>query len=699
MNKFVLNFLLLSVFAACALGAQTTSYGVIKDFDSTAGGIGANPAAPFVEGPDGNLYFALATGGNGGDGTLVRMTTSGPVTVLHYFDGSDGLRPLLRLTAGTDGLFHGTTPAGGGGTGSSTKVGVAFTISSGGTFDQLYAFNITKQDTNSSGPHGTLIEDAAGNFWGTTQYLGADDFGSIFKLSPSGEYSLVYSFTGTNADGGYPLGGLVQASDGNFYGVASDEYYGSNGLPAYLGAGTAYRITPQGQFNLIHTFTATTDGGVPATSLVVGPDGDLYGTTIGGGNNHKGTFYKMTTDGALTVLHYFDGADGANPEATPYLASDGNFYSTSVEGGTGDGGKQDAGTIYRISPSGSFTNLYNFCSQTNCADGELPQGPPRQASDGQFYGSAFNGGDSKSDGVAYKLTITPALLPPVQLSFSPATVAVNAPTTLTFKVPNAFSETAQLCFATPPAAGGGPWSGIHTGSLISNVFTGTASITPTAAGTYMYALTCGGNESGFATLTVTSTKANTSTALTGAPNPVMSGSNVTLTATVTKGSGGATPTGSVEFIFAGSALATVPLGSNGHAVLTASTTGYPLGNYALTAKYLGDENYNGSTSPTFTQTISAASTSTAVTANPNPVPAGANVTISAKVASSSGTATGKVTFSTGTTTLDVVALSHGTAALTASTAGYSAGTYVVKASYPGDATHGASSGTVSVVLK
>lgn len=162
-------------------------------------------------------------------------------------------------------------------------------------------------------------------------------------------------------DGVYPVAGLVQATNGNFYGTTSG--------CAGCSLGTVFEITAGGRLTNLHNFDGT-DGTDPVAGLVQGTDGKFYGTTYTGGSNYNaGTVFEITPVGSLTTLHRFRGTDGANPWAGLVQATDGNFYGT-----TSGGGAHDGGTIFKITPAGKLSTVYNFCSQPNCTDGDVPSG-------------------------------------------------------------------------------------------------------------------------------------------------------------------------------------------------------------------------------------------------------------------------------------------------------------------------------------
>jgi uncharacterized repeat protein (TIGR03803 family) len=209
-----------------------------------------------------------------------------------------------------------------------------------------------------------------------------------------------------------PTGSLLQTSDGTFYGTAfgGGSYNGAGCLSAD-GCGTIFKITSSGTFRVLHTFLGT-DGGNPyLVGLIQATDGDLYGTTYGGGPNNGcadgnegcGTIFKISTSGAFTSLYNFcakaNCADGSEPFGGLIQASDGNFYGT-----TFNGGAYNFGTIFRMTPQGKVTTIYNFCAQSGCPDGEYPYDGVFQATDGRIYGTTYQGG-SGGDGTVFRMNL------------------------------------------------------------------------------------------------------------------------------------------------------------------------------------------------------------------------------------------------------------------------------------------------------
>ena len=183
------------------------------------------------------------------------------------------------------------------------------------------------------------------------------------------------------ANGSYPLGSLVQGSDGNFYGTTSEG--GVNGLSD----GTVFKVTPDGTLATLHSFNGN-DGDQPQFTLVHATDGDFYGTTWQGGASNYGTIFKGTAAGAFTLLYSFTGGTDGRYPGQLVQASDGNFYGTALGGGNDNCEAQGGcGVIFKITSQGTFTKIYQFDGTQGNNPGWLMQG-----SDGDFYG-VTDGGD------------------------------------------------------------------------------------------------------------------------------------------------------------------------------------------------------------------------------------------------------------------------------------------------------------------
>jgi uncharacterized repeat protein (TIGR03803 family) len=221
--------------------------------------------------------------------------------------------------------------------GGPNNVGTVFQITSDGEEIPLHLF--IGGPTDGSGPTGSLIQDTDGNFYGMTYQGGANDAGTVFKINPDGVETLLHSFGKSTTDGNYPVSSLIQGKDGNFYGMTSQG--------GALGIGVVFKITPAGVETVLHSFTGSTttpvDGSTPHGSLIQGTDGNFYGTTQQGGANNAGTVFMMTPSGAVTVLHSFNTADGSAPDGSLVQDADGYFYGMTYAGGAGGNG-----TVFRI---------------------------------------------------------------------------------------------------------------------------------------------------------------------------------------------------------------------------------------------------------------------------------------------------------------------------------------------------------------
>ncbi len=373
----------LSSFAGQA-GAVFTSL-----YSFTGASDGAAPHAPLMQGADGAFYgttcgtnFARPPG-TPNSGTVFKLTLDEGVTGLYSFGGgSDGADPYGGLVQGNDGYLYGTTTWDG-----TNGAGTVFKMTTNGVLTTLASFT----GGVFGGPECTLIQSADGYFYGTTFFQqGAQ--GSVFKISADGTLTNLYSFNGIPeavTNGAYPAASLVQAPDGVLYGTTI--HRGTNF------GGTVFKITTNGVLNTIYSFSGSVDGAEPYGALVFGRDGYLYGATSVGGSNGYGTVFKITTNGALTVLHSFDGG-GFRAYCGPglTLGSDGYLYGT-----TGTNSTQ--GTIYRIATNGAFATLYTF---TGGVDGRYPGAPLLQGKDGNFYGTTIGGG-ANGLGTIFRLIIVP----------------------------------------------------------------------------------------------------------------------------------------------------------------------------------------------------------------------------------------------------------------------------------------------------
>lgn len=383
---------------------------VLHSFD-LADDEGFYPTCCLVPDAKGNLYGTTASGGLGG-GTVFKLAPDGTVTVLHSFTGGDdGAQPSGLLRSGN--TLYGSTGSGGAGHG-----GTIFKLTADGTFTVLYSF------IGLSG--GGLSRDGSGNLYGVIPQGGFLARGAIFRLAPDGTFALVYEFKGED-DGNSPTSPLVLDAAGNLYGVAS-----SGGAGAY---GTVFKVAPDGSFTLlrslsllspngglaldasgnifgttqrggdsgygsvfelsrtdrsyvdIHSFHGI-DGLTPVGDLLLGETGELYGTSLGGGEFSRGTAFKLGTDGTYTVLHGFGGpvpGDGLMPVAGLAADGNGNLYGTTPQGGPIGGG-----TLFKLEANGGYTVLHGF--SFGPGDGTIPLAGVVADGSGNLFGTTSQGG-------------------------------------------------------------------------------------------------------------------------------------------------------------------------------------------------------------------------------------------------------------------------------------------------------------------
>ena len=311
---------------------------------------GRAPWAPVVQAADGNFYGTTDGGGTYSLGTVFKITAAGTLTTLYSFCAlgypcPDGYGPDTGLIQGVDGNFYGITGDG-----------------------------------------------------GSSNYCVGPNCGTVFKITPQGALTTLYSFCSQSGcpDGAYPIAALVQSSDGTLYGTTYFGGANSGCINDENGCGTVFKITLDGTLTTLYSFcsqSGCTDGAYPYAGLVQGTDGNFYGTTAGGGTMDCdpfpcGTVFKITPAGVLTTLYVFHGTDGAVPYGGLVQATDGDFYGTTFSGGTHSGG-----TVFKITPAGTLTTLHNFCAKLwPCADGNGPEAGLVQATNGFFYGTTTAGG-------------------------------------------------------------------------------------------------------------------------------------------------------------------------------------------------------------------------------------------------------------------------------------------------------------------
>ncbi len=320
--------------------------------------------------------------------TQVTLDYSSFIT-LASFNGTDGESPGAGLVQATNGDLYGTTFFGG-----ASGAGAVFKITPSGTLTTLYSFCSQSACTDGQYTYAGLVQAANGDLYGTTPFGGASGAGTVFRITLGGTLTTLYSFCSQSgcADGYEPIAGLVQAANGELYGTT---YFGGAS-----GAGTVFKITPSGTLTTLYS---SFSDGQNFAGLVQAANGDLYGTTYSGGAHGGGTVFKITPSGTLTTLYNFCSqsgcTDGEYSRAGLVQATNGDLYGT-----TANGGAHGYGTVFKITPSGTLTTLYSFCSQSGCADGALTIAGLIQATNGDLYGTTWDSGTS-DDGTVFSLSV------------------------------------------------------------------------------------------------------------------------------------------------------------------------------------------------------------------------------------------------------------------------------------------------------
>jgi uncharacterized repeat protein (TIGR03803 family) len=424
-----------AVFKLDPAGSERTLY------TFTGGTDGANPHPGVTADGAGNLYGTTENGGASNAGVVFKVNASGE-TVLHSFTGgSDGGYPYAGVILDAAGNLCGTTTYGG----SSQTSGTGFSGYSG--YGAVYKLEISSQQettlyafpggADGIVPYAGLTADGEGNLYGATEEGGAANTGTVYKLDSTGHETVLYSFTG-GEDGGYPYGGVILDPDGNLYGTTLD-----GGAASF---GVVYKVDPSGQETVLHSFTGGADGNSPMAGVIRDSEGNLYGTTTNGGTGYGGVIYKLDANGNFTLLHSFSGLDGLEPYSGVIEDTEGNLYGTTFYGGpagnngvvykldtaltltvlhnfsggadggepyagvirdsagnlygtTSSGGADFDGVVYLLTPSGQEKVLHSF---TGGADGGYPYAGVVAGPGGNLYGTTYYGG-AASFGVVYQV--------------------------------------------------------------------------------------------------------------------------------------------------------------------------------------------------------------------------------------------------------------------------------------------------------
>jgi uncharacterized repeat protein (TIGR03803 family) len=394
--KMLLSILLLTA-TLVAQTASPKSFSLLYQFKS--GRDGSSPYSSLILDAEGNLYGTTMIDGAYSYGTVFKITPQGKETVLHSFKGTggDGATPVAPVVMDAAGNLYGTTEYGGifgngcGGNG----CGIVFKIDAAGKETVLHQFTGIP-GLDGMNPEQGLVLDSKGNLYGTTFQGGTYDvsgnsYGIVFKITPAGKETILHSFNPTAPpfdDGGWPLGGsLVRDSAGNLYGTT---YIGGLGS-----IGTVFKLRPNRQINILHSFFGGDDGMYAYGSLVRDPSGNLYGVTYFGGVFEGGTAFKVDSNDNETIVHSFGGTgDGVPPGAGLAMDRAGNLYGTTTEGG-----RSFFGTVFKLDPTGKETVLHTFLGK----QGDGPDWGVIRDSKGNLYGTTQYGG-AYGGGVVFKLT-------------------------------------------------------------------------------------------------------------------------------------------------------------------------------------------------------------------------------------------------------------------------------------------------------
>lgn len=402
-RSLVFVFLAIGFAAPCAL---SQSYQVLYSF--AGGRDGSSPSGWLTTDDSGNFFGVTADGGAAqncpsvysfGCGSIFQFTPSGSESVVHRFnDGIGGGFPNAGLTLAPNGEYYGSAGLGSGA--SMGGVVYKFNPKTGQTVN-MYAFS---GGSDGGGPNG-VIAGSGGALYGVTTGGGnltnpscqSGGCGVVFEISGIGHEKVLHTFTGS-PDGWSPRGSLVEDSQGNLYGTTD------GGGAGTCNCGTIYKIDAEGNETILHSFSNSPDGALPTQGLMLDSQGNLYGATWAGGAYENGTVFKLDPTGNLTILHSFSGADGANPSSSFIRDSAGNLYGFTYGGGDLSCGFEGSGcgTVFRLDPSGRVTILHSFTAEGS--DGLEPfSGHLMLDAAGNLYGvTAFGGSDA--NGTVFEIT-------------------------------------------------------------------------------------------------------------------------------------------------------------------------------------------------------------------------------------------------------------------------------------------------------
>jgi uncharacterized repeat protein (TIGR03803 family) len=392
MKKSLLTLAFAAFTFSLAVRAQAQTVTYLAKF---GGNNGSEPFGSVVQATDGNFYGTTALGGNG-NGNVFRMTPGGKITSLYNFcsqtNCTDGSLPDTTPILGSDGNLYGVTLTGGHMGEKFGNNGVFYRLTLGGQLTVLHDFCLVDECPDGANPPG-IMQASDGNFYGVAA---TNDHSIIFKITPSGKFTTIHTFCSQAncVDGDGANAPPIQGRDGNFYGTTD-----AGGTE---GGGVFYELTAAGSYQVLHNFCNPSEqcaeGSLP-NNIVQDAKGNFFGTTIG-----AAAIFEFTSTGEYKVLDnpVLPGNPGELQPIT--LASDGNLYATSG-GGSPQDGSDGMGTIFEISPTGKFTPLFVFCGCGTPPGGYSPEGQLFQGTDGNFYGTTMLGGKSiEKFGTVFKLS-------------------------------------------------------------------------------------------------------------------------------------------------------------------------------------------------------------------------------------------------------------------------------------------------------
>jgi uncharacterized repeat protein (TIGR03803 family) len=602
----VVAFMLLPAAARAQQYSQTQIYSFCSDTqDHCPDGNSPMDTPPLFD-SHGNIYGATTSGGAFGHGVVYKLTAGGGGTytqsVLYSFCPQsgclDGSLPYGQLALDAQGNLYGVTLNGG-----ANNLGVLYELSPGGggswTYTALFSFCNDSLCNKGGSPQSGPIIDSQGNLYGTTSVGGSGRGGTVYEVSPSGggqwTYTVLYAFCaeGDCVDPAHPFSSLIFDSHGNLYGTATGGGVNS--------AGAVFELSPSGGSwteTVLYSFCSTTgcpDGTDPRGNLVFDAQGNLYGTTIGGGSQNSGTTFEISPSGGGSwtenvLVNFCPGpscVNGSYPSAGVIADAHGNLFGTAPMGGAHGGG-----TAFELSPVGggqfAFNVIYQFCSVGSCFDGTEPVSGLVFDPHGNLFGTASSG--MYCCGLVYELTPVPLIGTATSLTSSPNPSNLGQEVTMTATVTanNGALPTGTVVFES---------NGVEIGSgTLDNhgvarlTYAGLGGGTDSLVAVYQGSTTLAGSTSN--TVSQVVNRMASTTAVTSSQSPSTFGDPVTLTATVGP-AGPPAPSGTVSFTSNGSAISgctAVPL------MLTAQcvTSSLPTGTDAIVATYSGDTYYSGS---------------------------------------------------------------------------------------------------------